>query len=47
MILTKKLGELLTKRWFPALNHISDYAGLSESEVNVITDRVVGYITNN
>lgn len=42
---SKKLGELLTTRWFPALNHISDYVGLSESEVNSITDRTVAYIT--
>lgn len=42
---SKKLGELLSRRWFPAMNNISNYAGLSDIEIDEMTDKVVAYIT--
>jgi hypothetical protein len=41
-----RIAELLTRRWFPAMNHVCRYAGLSEEEVNALTDRVEDYITH-
>jgi hypothetical protein len=40
------IGDLLTRRWLPAMNHISGYAGCSEQEVKALTDRVEAYITH-
>ena len=45
-IFPKRISELLTKRWFPAMNQTCEYAGLSETEIRELTDRVVKYITN-
>lgn len=45
-IFPKRISELLTKRWFPAMNRICEYAGFSETEIRELSDRVVKYITN-
>jgi hypothetical protein len=42
---SKKLGELLTIRWFPAMNDIGEYAGLSDIEIDEMSDKVAAYIT--
>ena len=44
-VFPSRIGELLTRRWFPAMNHICNYAGFSELEVKALTDRVEAYIT--
>jgi hypothetical protein len=41
-----RIGELLTRRWFPAMNHMCEYAGFSEQEVTALTERVESYITH-
>jgi hypothetical protein len=41
-----RIVELLTQRWFPAMNHICGYAGFSEQEVKTLTDRVIAYIAH-
>jgi len=41
----KKLQDLLLKRWFPAMNHVCAFAGVSENELELLTDRAVGYFT--
>jgi hypothetical protein len=41
----KSIGEYLTRRGFPAMNHISVAAGCSESEIERMTNRVMEYIT--
>jgi hypothetical protein len=41
-----RIGELLTRHWFPAMNHMCRYAGFSEHEVNVLTDRALAYVTH-
>jgi hypothetical protein len=45
-IFPARIGDMLTRRWFPAMNHICKYAGFSECEVNALTDSAETYITN-
>ena len=40
----KQLQNLLLKRWFPAMNQVAEFAGLSEEEVDALTDRVLMYV---
>lgn len=40
----RQLDELLTKRWFPAMNYMAEYAGLTEKELEEMTDRFFMYI---
>lgn len=44
-VFPERVGELLTKRWFPAMNQICEYVSMTEDEVESLTDRVVEYIT--
>ncbi len=44
-IYPQKIDELLTKCWFPAMNRIGDYVGMSEKENEVMTERAIQYIT--
>lgn len=41
----EEIGELLTKRWFPAMNHICEYAGFIERQIERLTENAVKYIT--
>mgnify|MGYP003587368955 CR=1 FL=1 len=41
---TARLGDLLLKRWIPAMNHVSEYAGLTENEIEELTNRMEAYI---
>jgi len=41
----ERIGQLLTNRWVPAMNHICEYARFSEREIMELTDRVMAYIT--
>lgn len=43
-IFPNKISELLSNRWFPALNHVAEYAGLRGDEIDAITQRTVDYI---
>jgi len=43
-IFPERIERLLTKRWFPAMNHICEYVGLSEQEIERLSDRVLAYI---
>lgn len=44
-IFMERINDLLTKRWFPAMNHICEYAGFSESQIEHLTERALAYIT--
>lgn len=44
-IFPERINDLLTKRWFPAMNHICEYAGFSESQIEQLTERALAYIT--
>ncbi len=41
----KQLEQLLVNRWFPAMNAISEFAGLSEDEIEDLTNRAIRYFT--
>jgi hypothetical protein len=43
-IYPKRLAELLERRWFPALNAIAGWVGMSDDEIVAITDRSVEYL---
>lgn len=40
-----RINNLLTKRWFPAMNKICAYVGLSERQIERLTERALAYIT--
>ena len=45
-IFPESINDLLTNRWFPALNHIGDFVGMSENENKAISERTIQYIFN-
>lgn len=45
-IFPERINNLLTNRWFPALNHIGEFVGMSNQENEEITERTVQYIFN-
>ena len=45
-ILPARLGDLLMKRWFPAMNQICEIAGFSEDRIERLSDSVADYFTN-
>jgi hypothetical protein len=42
-VLPQRLEDLLTNRWLPALNHVSRYVGLSDHEIEALTEQSVSY----
>jgi len=44
-IYPKELEKLLVNRWGPAMDHISQYAGLSDAEIKALALRVQKYFT--
>ena len=40
----ERLNDLLTRRWFPAMNQVCEWTGLSEQEIESLTDRSVKYL---
>ena len=45
-IYPEMVNDLLNERWFPALNQIGEFAGMSEIENKAITERAIRYITD-
>lgn len=43
-IFPERLDDLLSRRWFPAMNQVCDWVGLSESEIERMSDRSVEYL---
>jgi hypothetical protein len=43
-IFPERLDDLLTRRWFPAMNQISDWVGMTEAENEAMTNRAVEYL---
>lgn len=43
-IYPERLNELLTKRWFPAMNQICTWVGFSEEQIKILTDQSVDYL---
>jgi len=40
----ERLAELLSKRWFPAMNQICEWVGLSEEQIEQLTNRSMDYL---
>ena len=45
-VLPERLNELLSKRWFPAMNQICMVAGFSERQIEDLSDAVGSYFVN-
>lgn len=43
-IYPERLNDLLTKRWFPAMNQICEWVGFNEDQIEILTDRSVQYL---
>lgn len=44
-IFPDRLGALLTNRWLPAMNHMCQFVGYTQQQIDRLTDRAVEYIT--
>ena len=44
-IFPERIKKLLTNRWFPAMNHICEYVGFSERQIERLTEHALAYIT--
>jgi hypothetical protein len=42
----ERTRELLLDRWLPAMNQVSEFAGLSGNEIDQLTERTISYIAN-
>jgi hypothetical protein len=45
-VLPQKLDELLSERWFPAMDQLCGAVGFSEQQIEVLTNRTVDYFIN-
>jgi hypothetical protein len=45
-IFSTKIGELLERRLFPALNYMCAYAGIDEEEIEYLTEKTFRYISS-
>jgi hypothetical protein len=43
-IFPERLDDLLTRRWFPAMNQVCDWVGMTEAENEAMTNRAVEYL---
>lgn len=43
-IFPERLNQLLTTRWFPAMNYVCEAVGFSEEQIELLTDRSVNYL---
>jgi hypothetical protein len=43
-IFSERLRPLLLDRWFPAMNQICTYVGMTDDEIERLTNRVISYI---
>ncbi|MFB1487783.1 MULTISPECIES: hypothetical protein [unclassified Thiocapsa] len=43
-IFLERLNDLLTRRWFPAMNQVCDAAGFSEEQIEALSERSVRYL---
>lgn len=43
-IFPQRLSEYLTRRGFPAMNHVCEYAQFTEKQIEALTERVMTYL---
>jgi hypothetical protein len=46
MVLPQRLDQLLSNRWFPAMNQICEAVGFSEGQIATLTNNVADYFIN-
>jgi len=44
-IFPDRINRLLMDRWFPAMNHMCEYVGFTEKQIEQLTERALKYIT--
>jgi hypothetical protein len=44
-IFPERINQLLTNQWFPAMNHICEYVGFSERQIERLTEHALAYIS--
>ena len=44
-VFPERIGQMLTRRWIPAMNVVREYVTFSEQQTIELTDRVMAYIT--
>jgi hypothetical protein len=44
-VFPERIGQLLTRRWIPAMNQVCEYVRFSKQQIMELTDRVMSYIT--
>jgi hypothetical protein len=45
-VFPERIGDLLTRRWLPAMNHVCSLVDYSEQDVHRLTERALAYIKN-
>ncbi len=45
-VLPQRLDQLLSNRWFPAMNHICEVVEFSEDQIEMLTNNVADYFIN-
>ena len=45
-IFPTRINQILVNRWFPAMNHICEYVGFSEVQIERLTKRAIAYFKN-
>lgn len=45
-VLPQHLDRLLNNRWWPAMNHICEFVGFSEDDIEQLSERVLHYFFN-
>ena len=45
IIFPEQIGQLLTNHWFPAMNYMCEFTGLSDAQIDELTERALSYIT--
>ncbi|MGO9950839.1 MAG: hypothetical protein ACLPN1_01355 [Dissulfurispiraceae bacterium] len=43
-VFPERINQLLTKRWFPAMNQMCSYVGFSDNQIEQLTERAMAYI---
>lgn len=43
-IFPERLDDLLSRRWFPAMNQVCNWVGMSEFEIDSMTSRAIKYL---
>lgn len=45
-VFPERIGDLLERRWFPAMNHVCEFANMDRRTVEQLTNHAVAYVLN-